>query len=118
MKPSEKHRLMLIAVATLAALACEIRADVLEEAREGVEQHRKGDVRVTVRAADGVPVAGAQVSVRQVSHDFLFGNYIRPRHYNNHRYLSHFKEVFNFVQLLEFNWGQYEPDEGKPHHLR
>ena len=109
-----KCKLVLITVATLAALASETLADVLEEARKGIERYRKGEVTIAVRGANGAPVAGAQVMVRQVSHDFLFGNYIRPRHYTNQRYLNRFKELFNFIQLLEFNWGQYEPDEGKP----
>lgn len=91
-----------------------VEAELLKKVEANIERHRKGDVTIAVRGADGVPVAGARVTVRQVSHDFLFGNYIRPRHYKDQRYLNRFKEVFNFVQLLEFNWGQYEPDEGKP----
>jgi GH35 family endo-1,4-beta-xylanase len=38
----------------------------------------------------------------------------RPRHYTNELYRARFLEVFNFIQLLEFNWGQYERDEGQP----
>ncbi len=105
---------MLLTVAALAALASETLADVPEEARKGIEQHRKGEVTIAVREANGAPVSGAKVMVRQVSHNFFFGNYIRPRHYTDQRYLNRFKELFNYIQLLEFNWGQYEPDEGKP----
>lgn len=104
----------LLALAWLAVLTSPIRADVLEDARSGIERHRKGDATITVRGTDGIPVPDAQVTIRQISHDFLFGNYIRPRHYDDPRYLNRFKELFNFVELLEFNWGQYEPDEGKP----
>jgi GH35 family endo-1,4-beta-xylanase len=109
-----KYQLVVLTIATLAASAAEIQADdVLAEAAKGIEQYRKGEVTIAVHDANGAPVAGAEVMVRQVSHDFLFGNYIRPRHYTNQRYLKRFKELFNFIQLLEFNWGQYEPDEGK-----
>jgi endo-1,4-beta-xylanase len=114
MRSCVKCRLVLLTVATLAALASETLADVPEEARKGIERYRKGEVTIDVHRANGEPVVGAQVIVRQVSHDFLFGNYIRPRHYTDQRYLDRFKELFNFIQLLEFNWGQYEPDEGKP----
>ncbi len=90
------------------------RASVRERAAANIEAHRKGEAVVRFQRADGSGVAGAALRVRQLTHDFPFGNLVRPRHYENEIYLSRFKEVFNFVELLEFNWGQYEPDEGKP----
>lgn len=114
MRSCVKSRLVLLAIGTLAALASDTLGDVLEEARKGIEKYRKGEVTIDVHEANVAPVPGAQVIVRQVSHDFLFGNYIRPRHYTDQRYLNRFRELFNFIQFLEFNWGQYEPDEGKP----
>ena len=100
---------------TISLLFCSMSfASVLEDAEKGIEQHRKANVAIEVRSPDGSPLANARVNVQQISHDFHFGNYIRPRHYDNPTYLNRFKDVFNSVQLLEFNWGQYEPDEGKP----
>ncbi len=87
---------------------------VLQRAAEGIEQHRKSDVRIIVRHWDGSPASGVVVNVVQTAHDFPFGNIFRPRHYDDERYRARFLELFNFVELLEFNWGQYEPDEGTP----
>lgn len=89
-------------------------ASVLDEAASSIARYRQGDGTLEFRLPDGARVQGAPVRVRQTSHDFPFGNYIRPRHYGDEQYLNRFKELFNFVELLEFNWGQYEPDEGHP----
>jgi endo-1,4-beta-xylanase len=89
-------------------------AAVLEKTTGRIEQIRMGAATIEVRGADGSPAPGAALEIRQTSHDFKFGNYIRPRHYRNERFLSHFQQLFNYIQLLEFNWGQYELDEGRP----
>ncbi len=87
---------------------------ILAQSTEGIEKHRKGEAVVEFKSPNGSPAIGVSVWVNQQSHDFLFGCPLRPRHYNDLRHLQRFKELFNFVALLEFNWGQYEPDEGKP----
>lgn len=89
-------------------------AAVLKMTTPRIEQVRKGTATIEVRGAGGALLRDASIEVRQTTHDFKFGNYIRPRHYRNQRFLSHFKELFNYIQLLEFNWGQYEVDEGAP----
>jgi endo-1,4-beta-xylanase len=89
-------------------------SSVLEKAASTIETCRKGEATLRFQRRDGTGVAGASVKVRQLTHDFPFGNVVRPRHYQNESYLNRFKELFNTVELLEFNWGQYEPDEGKP----
>jgi len=87
---------------------------ILAQASEGIEKHRKGEAIIEFKLPNGSPAIGVSVQVTQQSHDFLFGCPLRPRHYNDRSHLERFKELFNFVALLEFNWGQYEPDEGKP----
>jgi len=87
---------------------------VLVQAARGVEVHRKGDAAIHFVRRDGAAAAGVQVEVTQRTHDFAFGNVFRPRHYANEAYRARFLELFNFIQLLEFNWGQYETEEGKP----
>lgn len=104
----------ILLLGLLFSLCAVAPASVLDEAASGIERHRKGEAAIAFRGKDGGPVANAAVEVRQRTHDFPFGNYIRPRHYNNETFLTRFKEVFNFIELLEFNWGQYEPDEGTP----
>ena len=89
-------------------------APVWEQAARGVVEHRQGDAELVFRHADGRPAAGARVEVRQTGHEFRFGNVFRPRHYTNELYRARFRELFNFISLLEFNWGQYEPEEGRP----
>jgi len=87
---------------------------ILEQAARGIETHRKGDATIRFVWKDGTSAAGLQVEAIQRPHDFAFGNLFRPRHYTNELYRARFLEVFNFIQLLEFNWGQYERDEGQP----
>lgn len=88
--------------------------DAMALAAEGIEKHRQGEAILDLRLPSGSPAVGVPVRVTQRSHDFLFGVPLRPRHYRHERTLQYVKGVFNFVELLEFNWGQYEPDEGKP----
>ncbi len=107
------HRCAFIGVILLVA-SPSFGLSVRDKAVANIERYRKADATVEVRDAVGRPVEGATVRVHQIAHDFRFGNYIRPRHYDNPQYLERFAELFNFVELLEFNWGQYEPDEGKP----
>ncbi len=108
------------AILALAGLLCLSAAQVaasspvLEQAARGVEAHRKADATIRVVRSDGTAVPGAAIEVVQRTHDFAFGNLFRPRHYKNERYRARFLELFNFIQLLEFNWGQYEREEGKP----
>lgn len=87
---------------------------ILEQAARGIETHRKGDATIRFVRKDGTPVANAKIELSQRTHDFAFGNLFRPRHYTNEQYRARFLEIFNFIQLLEFNWGQYEPEEGRP----
>jgi endo-1,4-beta-xylanase len=108
------NSLLVPASLVLLIAGCCCAASVLEQAARNIERYRKGDATIEFLSPDGGRINGAQVKVEQTSHDFLFGNYIRPRHYNSRQYLDRFKELFNFVELLEFNWGQYEPDQGKP----
>ena len=91
-----------------------VPSPVLGQAARGIETHRKGDAVIQFARKDGTPVSDLKVVVTQRTHDFAFGNLIRPRHYTNEQYRARFLEIFNFIQLLEFNWGQYEREEGKP----
>ncbi len=103
-----------VGLAARATVAEPDRDRVREAAERGVERYRKGDFVIRVRGAQGSAPAGVPVNVWLQRHDFRFGNLFRPRHYDNDRYRERFLELFNFVELLEFNWGQYEPDEGRP----
>jgi endo-1,4-beta-xylanase len=108
------NSLLVLALPALFIVSSWASASVLDDAARNIDKYRKGNAVIEFVSPDGGKINNVEVTVEQTSHDFLFGNYIRPRHYNNTQYLNRFKELFNFVELLEFNWGQYEPDEGKP----
>lgn len=94
----------------------QVRSDdgrFLERAARNIELFRKGDAEIKFVCSEGIAPRGARVDVRQITHDFLFGNVIRFRHFNDFVFQRRFKELFNFVTLLEFNWAQYEPSEGQ-----
>jgi hypothetical protein len=107
---------LMFALSLLAFIVCcsPVFASILDDAAKNIERYREGDVSLEFHLSDGTKTQNAKVRIEQTSHDFYFGNYMRPRHYTNKAYLDRFRELFNFIQLLEFNWGQYEPDEGKP----
>ena len=79
-----------------------------------IERFRKADAALRFITPSGAGLGDALVEVRQTSHDFLFGNYIRYIHFTGRTFRHRFKELFNFATLLEFNWGQYETVEGQP----
>lgn len=105
---------ILAGVLCLSAASIAEASPILEQAARGIEAHRKADATIRVVRSDGTPVPGAAIEVVQRTHNFAFGNLFRPRHYKNEQYRARFLELFNFIQLLEFNWGQYEREEGKP----
>src|SRR6266545_7385041 len=48
-------------------------SDLLSEAGRRIEQHRKGDGVISVRAAGGKPIQGATIRIEQLRHEFRFG---------------------------------------------
>ena len=94
--------------------------------------HRRGTTTVTVRGADGAPLAGAPVTIEQTSHQFGFGNigfdFVAlangetddPDHVfggasvENARSLADlWFDVFNHA-TLPFYWRGFEPEQGRP----
>jgi endo-1,4-beta-xylanase len=88
----------------------------LEGAAERIEQHRKGELTVTVTDASGRPVPRRVVSVEQQDSAFLFGcNMFRldPEDEGQWQrdYRRLFCELLNYA-TLPFYWGQYEREPG------
>lgn len=87
-----------------------------------VPAHRLGEAIITAVDAAGDPVAGAEVTLAQTRHAFVFGNTAfdvadddRP---GEEWTLSpaeaeHWLEVFN-TATLPFYWGRFEPEQGHP----
>ncbi len=85
---------------------------------KGIEQYRKGDAVLIVTGADGRPVAGAEVTARQRTHEFLFGcNCFYLKHFKdsakNDAYERRFAQLFNFA-TAPFYWSDLEPEQGRP----
>ena len=89
-------------------------------ASERIEHHRKGEVTIIVRTPDGKPLAGAELSLTQTRHAFLFGcNIFRwgriPDPQREELYRQRFAAIFNYA-TLPFYWRGYEWERGKPNH--
>lgn len=84
----------------------------------GIEQYRKGTVRIRVTDETGLPVGGAVIEAKQKTHAFRFGANLfmldeleTPE--KNRTYRQKFPEIFNLA-TLPFYWSDLEPVEGKP----
>lgn len=91
--------------------------EVLASAKERISQCRQSDGVVRVMDAAGKPMAGAEVKLEQVRHDFLFGcNLFRFGHLNSdleEAYRERFAALLNYA-TLGFYWPSYEPERGHP----
>jgi len=92
--------------------------EALARAEESIEKNRKSDAVVKVVDKDRKGVAGAQVSVEMVRHEFLFGSNIFQfdrlvKDEENARYKELFKGLLNYA-TVGFYWRLYEPEKGKP----
>jgi endo-1,4-beta-xylanase len=124
-----------VAVVALALLSCaeactggepiagiEIGSAFEARVRAGIEQNRKSGARITVVDAKGRGVAGARVSVRQISHDFLFGCAFPmwtepPKRLGDEGWANwnrYFTRIFNYATSENaLKWGPMEPEEGR-----
>jgi GH35 family endo-1,4-beta-xylanase len=109
--------------AVLAAPAASAQDDdaLWQAAEQRIERYRKADATIQVIDQNG-PISGAQVSVQQTRHAFLFGcNIFAWGRVGDERleaeYRRQFAEVFNFA-TLPFYWPSYEPQQGEPAHER
>lgn len=92
--------------------------ELLAQANERIEQHRKSDGVIVVRGTGGKPVAGANVKVEQVRHEFLFGcNFFKFGRVKSPEreaaYRQRYAALLNYA-TLGFYWAGYEPVRGKP----
>ncbi len=95
------------------------KAQILDQADERIEKHRKGSAVLKLTGPDGKPLAaGAPVSIEQTRHKFLFGCNIfklnrcaTPQ--DSAAYAERFAELLNFA-TLPFYWWNYEREPGRP----
>lgn len=97
----------------------EQKKDYMEERiRQGIENGRKGIGFLEFKQADGTPINGVKVNIRQLDHDFkyganlfMLGEFDAEEH--NQIYRKAFADVFN-IATLPFYWRDLEPESGKP----
>lgn len=79
--------------------------------------HRRGNATITVHDAAGIALAGTDVTVRQLQHQFQFGCTSVGLD-SDERTRQLWLEVFDTATLAEFYWGRYEPVRGAPEEQR
>ena len=89
-----------------------------ERIRNGIEHYRKNFVEFAVTDAQGNPVPGAHISLKQKTHDFQYGANLflldeLESEEKNARYKELFAKNFNMA-TLPFYWYSLEPEQGKP----
>ena len=82
-----------------------------------IERHRKGNFTVKVTDANGKPLAGKRVRIRQTEHDFKYGANIFlldefAEKERNDAYRDNFHRYFNLA-TVPFYWAELEPEQGK-----
>lgn len=89
---------------------------VINQINQNIERYRKGDAIIEVIGKNGKPVPGAEISVQQQTHEFLFGCNLfalgqlqTPE--MNKKYETAFANLFNSA-TVPFYWGNLEPKEG------
>lgn len=101
---------------------------------ERIENNRKIPVRISIVDGQGRSVSDASLTVKQLSHEFYFGNapeyllyayaqssYNRGRRFGTKplpeedlaEYMRLYLELFNFATLPSFYWADYEPTQGR-----
>ena len=88
----------------------------------GIEENRKGEIRIAIRNHNGYSVPGVKVELRQATHDFNFGancfmidELETPE--KNALYKEKFAKLFNMA-TLPFYWNDLEPEPGKPRYAK
>ncbi len=90
---------------------------VVKQIQNNIEKHRKGDATITVVDQNGQPVSKAKISIKQLSHEFLFGcnlfvlGQLKTAELNQ-KYETAFINLFNSA-TVPFYWGDMEPEQGK-----
>lgn len=91
------------------------KREIQEYIRNGIETHRKGDLKIQV-LHNGRKVENAKINIRLKRHKFKFGaNLFMLDEFEdeekNKRYEHLFSDVFN-LGVLPFYWSAVEPKEG------
>ncbi len=101
-------------------LSTQISADWRAEANQRIEQHRKGDLRLTLKNEEGNLLEDAELSLKQTRHAFWFGSCINASIIDQksmaaQRYREVFEKYFSvLVAENAMKWYALEAEQG-PH---
>ena len=111
---------LIISIACCTISTLSARVDPLEQAKQNIEQFRKGPISITLTDESGNPLKHVAVSIEQQTHDFLFGSivfdltredFITPE--QEAELKDKFSNLFNLA-ILPFYWAGYERIPGHP----
>lgn len=92
---------------------------------DDIKKNRMTDTTITVRKADGTPLANQEVTIEQTNHKFLFGtaafdlvpltsgDYVGEAKEQAEARADKIKALFN-AATLPFYWARFEPQRGEP----
>ena len=86
----------------------------LTTARENINKYRKGNARIKVIDRAGRPVTNARLEIKQVTHEFKFGCYLKIDDLDPAKlaaYERHFKTLFNYAVVGNY-WTNIEKKRG------
>ena len=86
----------------------------LFEAKKNIEKFRKGNAQIKILDARGNPVSQAQIKIKQISHDFKFGCYLKIDDLAAEKlpeYERHFAKLFNYGVVGTY-WDFIENEQG------
>ncbi len=79
-----------------------------QEARQRIDQHRKGDMSVHVIDDKGQPISGAQVKMEMSRHEYGFGTFINNhRYFDNPKYQETMLKYFNMA-TVNTKWAEWD----------
>lgn len=87
----------------------------VESAKASIDKFRKGEIKITVVNESGRPVPDASITIRQISHSFKFGCYLKiddldPAKLPN--YQRRFSALFNYAVIGTY-WDATENKRGE-----
>ncbi|GLF90572.1 beta-xylanase [Bacillus safensis] len=85
-----------------------------KEANDRISKHRQRDLVINVKNSEKKPVAGIEVEIKQIRHEFAFGSAMNDQVLFNQQYADFFVKHFNWAVFEnEAKWYANEPERGK-----
>ncbi|MCM2988171.1 endo-1,4-beta-xylanase [Bacillus safensis] len=85
-----------------------------KEADDRISEHRQRDIVINVTNSERKPIAGIEVEIKQIRHEFAFGSAMNDQVLFNQQYADFFVKYFNWAVFEnEAKWYANEPERGK-----